>query len=552
MKYSNKKLAQSIAQLLVYKSIHNVVLSPGSRNAPLTTTFQSHPDINLYSIVDERCAAFVALGMIQKMHNPVAICCTSGSALLNYYPAVSEAFYRNLPLIILSADRPKDKVDQSVGQTIRQENIFENHIGLSVNLTEDESVKGMQYNERLINEALNFAIQKHLPVHINIPFSEPLYGLEEAMRVSPKVIQPILFDKVLAVNELEAFAKLWNASEKKLVLVGMFPKDELLQTQINHLLEDPSCIVLSETTSNIHHKKLIDTIDQTIFSLNEDELETLRPEILLTIGQNIISKKVKDFIAKHPPKVHLNIEPNGNIIDTFDTLTHSFETSPTLFFSQFFYLTQNKISDYQEKWLNLKNKKRIRHAEYLAQCPFSDLKAMEFILDNLSQNTDLHLGNSSVVRYAQLFEPNSSVEYFSNRGTSGIDGSTSTAIGSAMMSDRPSVLITGDISFFYDSNALWNKYIPENFIIIIINNGGGEIFKFIPGPDKTDALNDYFVTQHQLSAIHLAQMYQFEYISIESLENLPKINLHNPKNKTIFEIKTQNSENTFILKQYFT
>lgn len=552
MKYSNKKLAQSIAQLLVYKSIHNVVLSPGSRNAPLTTTFQSHPDINLYSIVDERCAAFVALGMIQKTHNPVAICCTSGSALLNYYPAVSEAFYRNLPLIILSADRPKDKVDQSVGQTIRQENVFENHIGLSVNLTEDESVKGMQYNERLINEALNFAIQKQLPVHINIPFSEPLYGLEETMCASPKVIQPIHFDKVLAVNELEAFAKLWNASEKKLVLVGMFPKDELLQTQINHLLEDPSCIVLSETTSNIHHEKLIDTIDQTIFSLNEEELETLRPEILLTIGQNIISKKVKDFIAKHPPKVHLNIEPNGNIIDTFDTLTHSFETSPTLFFSQFFYLTQNKTSDYQEKWLNLKNKKRIRHVEYLAQCPFSDLKAMEFILHNLPQNTDLHLGNSSVVRYAQLFEPNSSVEYFSNRGTSGIDGSTSTAIGSAMMSDRPSVLITGDISFFYDSNALWNKYIPENFIIIILNNGGGEIFKFIPGPDKTDALNDYFVTQHQLSAVHLAQMYQFEYISIESLEDLTKINLQNPKNKTIIEIKTQNSENTLILKQYFT
>lgn len=553
MKYSSKKVAQSLTEIMISKKIEHVIVSPGSRNAPLTTTFQSHPSIKPYSIVDERCAAFVALGMSIKKKQPIAVCCTSGSALLNYYPAVSEAFYQNVPLIILSADRPKEKIDQSFGQTIRQEHVFQNHIGFSANLIEDSSEKGLRYNERLINEALNIAIQKQLPVHINIPFSEPFYDLEETISVSPKIIQQLPFDKVLQVDELNCFATLWNQSKKKMVLLGQLPKESLFQEQINHLLEDPSVIVLHETTSNISHEKTINSIDKTIFSLSEDDFKRVKPDILITLGKNIISKKIKKLLELYPAKYHANISPNGDVIDTFSSLTHHFETTPEMFFSQFFYLTKIQDSDYQENWLSIKNQKNTKHQSYLQHCPFSDLKVFEIILQALPQNIDLHCSNSSIIRYAQLFDIDSSIEHFCNRGTSGIDGSTSTALGAAMVSKKQTVFITGDISFFYDSNALWNNYTPSNLVIILLNNGGGEIFKFIPGPDQTNALQNYFATEHTLTAKHLASMYGYHYLTANNLESLHNHipNLFSKNQPTLLEINTQKVENATILRQYF-
>lgn len=552
-KYSSKKTAQSLTEILVAKNIEHAVLSPGSRNAPLTTTFQSHPSIKTYSIVDERCAAFVALGIVQKKQKPVVICCTSGSALLNYYPAVSEAFYQRKPLVIISADRPQNKIDQSFGQTIRQENVFHNHIGFSANLVEDSSVKALHYNERLINEALNIAIQKRLPVHINIPFSEPFYNLESSISVSPKIIQHTSFEKLVNVNELDDFAKKWNASKKKMVLIGQLPKQPIFQEQINHLLKDPSIIVLCETTSNIYHEKAINSIDKTIFSLTPHNFEKIKPEILITVGQNVISKKIKKLLQQFPSKYHANIAPEGNIVDTFSSLTHNFETTETLFFSQFFYLTQTNNSNYQKVWLNLKEEKDKKHQLFLKQCHFSDLKVFEIILQELPQNIDLHLSNSSIVRYAQLFDTNPTIEYYANRGTSGIEGSTSTAMGSAMATSKQTILITGDISFFYDSNALWNSYTPEHFVIILLNNGGGEIFKFIPGPDQTNALEDYFVTQHTLTAEHLATMYGYNYFKMNQLDNLKQRlqTLSSNNQPTLLEIDTREVENASILKNYF-
>ncbi|MFV0529962.1 MAG: 2-succinyl-5-enolpyruvyl-6-hydroxy-3-cyclohexene-1-carboxylic-acid synthase [Flavobacteriales bacterium] len=553
MKYSSEKTAQSLTEILVSKQIDHIVISPGSRNAPLTTTFYSHPAVKPYSVVDERSAAFVALGMIQKIKKPVVACCTSGSALLNYYPAVSEAFYQNKPLIIISADRPKEKIDQSFGQTVRQENVFKNHIGFSANLVEDSSEKGLRYNERLINEALNIAVQKQLPVHINIPFSEPFYGLEKFISVSPKIIQHSSFDKILNVNELENFSKIWNCSKQKMVLIGQLPKTTLFQEQIDHLLKDPSVIILHETTSNIYHKKAINSIDKIIFSLSDADFERIKPEILITVEKNIISKKIKNFLEKYPAKYHANINFNGDVIDTFSSLTHNFETTPELFFSQFFYLTKFISSDYQDIWLNLKQEKQKKHTAFLTQCEFSDLKVFETILKQLPSDIDLHLSNSSIVRYAQLFDINSTIEHYCNRGTSGIDGSMSTAIGSAMMTSKQTVFITGDISFFYDSNALWNSYTPQNFVIILINNGGGEIFKFIPGPDKTDALKQYFVTEHSLTAQYLAQMHGYHYAKVNHLEDLqkqlPAVFLSNQP--TLLEIDTRKVENATILKNYF-
>jgi 2-succinyl-5-enolpyruvyl-6-hydroxy-3-cyclohexene-1-carboxylate synthase len=553
MKYPKNDLAQLVIASCVANGIEDVVISPGSRNAPLTIGFKHHPKIKTYSIVDERCAAFVALGMAQQKQKPVAVVCTSGSALLNYYPAFSEAFYSDIPLVVLSADRPDHMIDIGDGQTIRQKNVFENHSLYNANLVVDANEK----NKTLLNEALETSIQQKGPVHINIPFDEPLYETVETIIEFPlkKHVDPALFYETeipLDVDFLQTFADKWNNASKKIVLIGTCFPDALLEKQILHLLKDPSVLIFAETISNQTHPKIINQIDQLIFPLEDVDFEKLQPEILLTIGGMVVSKRIKQFLRKYQPKQHWHVDFKTKM-DTYYCLNHHFKISPQLFFSQFFFLTKEKSSDYQQYWLQQKEKRQAKHQIYLDKIPFSDFKVFDAVLKSIPSDAHLQLGNSSVIRYAQLFNLKPTLKVFCNRGTSGIDGSTSTAIGAAMTTEKQTVFITGDISFFYDSNALWNAYVPKNFRIILLNNGGGTIFKFIPGPTNSNAL-DYFETPHNYTAEHLCKMYGFEYDCVENNEDL-KLSLHNfykegtsPK---LLEVQTLTANNDVILKEYF-
>jgi 2-succinyl-5-enolpyruvyl-6-hydroxy-3-cyclohexene-1-carboxylate synthase len=544
--FPKDELAQLVIASCVANCIEHVVISPGSRNAPLTIGFYNHSDIHTYSIVDERCAAFFALGIAQQIQKPVAIVCTSGSALLNYYPAISEAFYSNIPLIIISADRPKQFIDIGDGQTIRQENVFANHILFSASLEVNS-----ESNLKVLNECFKTGIQKRGPVHINVPFDEPLYEVTDDI-VKLKDVDRTVYETPLMVDELQKFADVWNVSSKKMVLVGSNYPDEFLQIQLNKLIEDDSVIILTETTSNLYHAKLINGIDKVLFPLSEEDLNELKPEILLTFGGMIISKKVKQFLRKNKPEQHWHIDSN-RAYDTFFSLSKHFEISPQLFFSQFFFLTIKKESDYQKKWLILKNTRIQGHRKFLASCEYSDLKVFESILESVPNDSQLQLSNSSIIRYAQLFDVNSSLDIFCNRGTSGIDGSTSTAIGAALINKNRTTFITGDISFFYDSNALWNQHIKSDFRIIILNNNGGGIFKIIPGPKESNTLS-YFETPHGLTANHLAAMYDFDYVNAHSLEAIVDEleGFYKPSVKPkILEIFTPSNTNDLILKSYF-
>lgn len=544
--FPKNELAQRVIASCVTNNIEHVVISPGSRNAPLTIGFTNHPSIKTYSIVDERSAAFFALGVAQQTQKPVAVVCTSGSAMLNYYPAVSEAFYSNIPLVVISADRPKHLIDIGDGQTIRQENVFKNHILSSVNLEVDS-----RDTINRLNIAFKKSIQQKGPVHINVSFEDPLYEVVNDMIE----LQPVVFESIdipLEVDELQKFANVWNASSKKMVLIGTSLPDELLQVQLNKIMEDDSVIVLTESTSNLHHANFINGIDKAIFTLDDEELKELKPEILLTFGGMIVSKKVKQFLRKHKPKHHWHVDLH-RAFDTFFCLSQHFRVSPQLFFSQFFFLTEENKSEYQTQWNVIKSARNKKHQQFLKSCEYSDLKVFESVLDSVPEHSQLQLSNSSIIRYSQLFDLNPLLKIFCNRGTSGIDGSTSTAIGAAWVVENQTVFITGDISFFYDSNALWNKQIKSDFRIIIINNNGGGIFKFIPGPKETNALT-YFETPHGLTAVHLAKMHGFEYISASSTDKvevaLEKFYLDSEKPK-ILEIFTPSSQNDLILKSYF-
>ncbi|WP_299247424.1 2-succinyl-5-enolpyruvyl-6-hydroxy-3-cyclohexene-1-carboxylic-acid synthase [uncultured Lacinutrix sp.] len=569
MKHPKIPLAQTVVQLCKAKNIQHIVLSPGSRNAPLTIGFTHNPFFKCYSIVDERCAAFFAMGIAQQIQEPVAVVCTSGSALLNYYPAVAEAYYSNIPLLVLSADRPKHLVGIGDGQTINQENVYKNHILYSANLKQDldeenkfeasEKAKYLDlqkrvqdFNEEEINKAINVSVSEKGPVHINIPFNEPLYDIVEELVVNPEVIP--LAEKNIEKEDLSVFLKLWNTAKRKLVLVGVNQPNSIEQQYLDCLAEDESVLVLTETTSNIHNERFIPGIDKLIAALNTEELEQLKPEILLTFGGLVVSKKIKKFLRDCKLKQHWHIgEQDAN--DTFFALNKVFKMPVNAFFSQFLPQTSTVQSEYNSFWLTAFNSRREKHEAYLKTIPFSDFKAFEILLNEIPSHSQLQVGNSSTIRYTQLFDLKTSIEVFCNRGTSGIDGSTSTAIGAATASKLQTTFITGDLSFLYDSNAFWNNYIPNNFRVIVVNNAGGGIFRILPGHKNTLNYDTYFETKHNLTAKQLCSMYDFEYKTASNALELDSVlenfYIEDAKPK-LLEIFTPSKLNDETLLKYFT
>ena len=543
--YPKKELAQLLLSACHQFEIDTVVISPGSRNAPLTIGFTNHPDFETISIVDERCAAFFALGIAQQRQKRVAIVCTSGSALLNYYPAIAEAYYSQIPLVVISADRPKHLIDIGDGQTIRQENVFQNHILHSANLREGESDSNM----KSLVKAFSLLTHVKGPIHINAPFDEPLYETVPEMEAFKIVIEDS--NPVDEINYKE-LATQWNDAAKKMILVGVHYPDAELEMLLDKVADDPSVLVLTETTSNLHNRSFISSIDNLIFNLTDEEFKSLQPDILLTFGGLIVSKKIKRFLRDYQPKEHWHVN-ELRAFDTYHALTKHIKIDSHTFFSNFGPLREYKNgSAYEAKWIGYRDHTYQKHVDFLKSASYSDFKVFEKVLASIPDHSEVQFSNSAIIRYSQLFPMNKTVTVFCNRGTSGIDGSTSTAIGAAYASKKQTTLITGDLSFFYDSNALWNTHIPKNFRIILVNNDGGGIFKIIPGPASTNALS-YFETPHGLTAEHLCKMFDFEYSTasdIESVETTLEKWYQDSGRPKVLEIFTPNSDNDRVLKEY--
>ncbi|MCW5520429.1 2-succinyl-5-enolpyruvyl-6-hydroxy-3-cyclohexene-1-carboxylic-acid synthase [Aureitalea sp. L0-47] len=549
MNYSSKRLSQTITQLCLAKEIDHVVISPGSRNAPLTIGFTEHPGFKTYSIVDERCAAFFALGLAQQLKKPVAIVCTSGSALLNYYPAVAEAYYSDVPLVVISADRPEQLVEVGDGQTIKQENVFEGHILYSANCKdrEDAQIK----NETEINIALNTAIELRGPVHINAPFNEPLYEKVADLDVRPQHVPARISEDVLP--DFDSLRSIWEGAGRKMIIMGVMSPETLPQGVIDQLAADPELIVFTETTSNTHHSSYFPAIDQLIFSLDDQGFSELQPEVLITIGGMVISKRIKAFLRKYNPEHHWHVDPK-KAYDTYFSLTEHIEMRPGPFFESLLSEVNPPANGYRDKWLKVKEHRLAKHEDYLKEIPYSDFTTYETVFKRIPENYMLQIANSAAIRYSQLFETDPSVKVYCNRGTSGIDGSTSTAIGASVGSPLKTVFVTGDLSFFYDSNALWNQYIPKDFRIIIVNNSGGGIFRILPRAKEAVHFERFFETTHHLNAKNLCEMYNLSYASAHDNEGIEKCLLdffaESDKPK-VLEIFTPAEINDEILMGYF-
>ena len=552
---SKQPLSQSIIQLCKSHNIQHIVISPGSRNAPLTIGFTNHDFFECYSIVDERSAGFFALGIAQQLQQAVVLVCTSGSALVNYYPAVTEAFYSRIPLVVISADRPEHLINIGDGQTIMQPHIFGAHILYEANLKQyikKSFFNVVNKNDSLIDKALHIATANKGPVHINAPFPEPLYETVGEFLVQPELIK--IKKKTVSFSISNLDAKKWCSSKRKMVLVGVNPPKSVQEIYLKLIANDPSVIVLTETTSNLNHSNFFSSIDQLITPLDATDFDSLQPDLLITFGGMVVSKKIKTFLRSNPPKTHWHIDP---VIanDTFFCLTKHFKCTVNTFFAKLNLSSiPLPISIYFEKWNSIKMRRIQKHNEYVKSIPFSDFKVFDSVLSQIPNNYMVQSSNSSTIRYLQLFEINPSLTVFCNRGTSGIDGSTSTAIGAACVSQQPTVFITGDLSFFYDSNALWNNYIPLNFRIIIVNNRGGGIFRILPGNKNSENFSTFFETNHLLNAEPISKLFDLEYTSASSKEELDTalVDFYKQSSRPkILEIFTPSSKNDQILLSYF-
>lgn len=488
---------------------------PGSRNAPIVHALLNSSNAVLFSQLDERCAGYHALGLAKRLQKPVAIVCTSGTAALNLAPAMAEAYYQGIPIIAITADRPIDSTNSFENQAILQTNIFSNFIGaeIGINLAVE---KGSQFNF-LVSQSLN-SITINKPVHINIHLDEPLYEFSDT-DLMVQTNQPInadfpndfqiaktdIPDRVL--NNIKTF-------DRTLVVLG-FSTQPVEITHLNHIMITDTCSA-NYKNGNVHFFEFY------IDALSEDEGGALRPDLLITNGTFLLSKRLKNWLKTNKPKYHLHIgdapEYKSPYCEDFDVINCSLDQI----------LAHLSLSEeYQNQWLenetnwSLVTKNRFRKMK----SPFHEIL---FSLLSQAERPALHCGNSMSVRYASLFQAlHGGFEHLiCNRGTSGIDGCLSTFLGYASKTPTKPWLLIGDLSFFYDSNAFWLNELPEEFIVLIINNRKGQIFNAIDGPDQFKKGKSYITTPHNYSAFQTAKMHEIDYYPVKDKADAAALNMN--------------------------
>ena len=560
----------NIAEICALQGVQQVVLSPGSRCAPLTLAFARHPSIQVRTISDERAAAFIALGMALTSGRVVGLVCTSGTAALNYAPAIAEAFYQQVPLLIFTADRPAEWIDQLDGQTIRQENIYNRHVKRSFSFPADgQHPDTIWYGERLISEAILETQAYPLgPVHINVPLREPFYPTPtEPITYSTKikVIHEFRNEYFLNISQISLLRTALSAPQTKYAKILMVVGQQLPNPELADALllfaQATGAVLVADVISNLHQIPVVCRYQDIYLNGRQtQEAEILRPDLLITFGLSNISKNLKQYLRIYPPQAHWHVQPAGTVADPFQSLTQIIRAKPLHFFTALTNIDDielEKGTAYQQAWQQREQQAETYLHKFVDVLEFNEFTAYRRVLKSLPAGSLLHLANSMSVRYANIIglAANQQIEVYCNRGTSGIDGCTSTAVGSALCTNQLTVLITGDLAFFYDRNALWHNYLPQNLRIVLLNNHAGGIFRLIDGPRQQPELADYFETYQPLNAEQTAQDFKLAYYKCESLtelaDKLPEFWQQGPgileiitdsvKNAAFFDLFKQNS-----------
>ncbi len=557
----------SVPAICAALGVKHAVICPGSRSAPLTVGFARNEEITCKVIPDERSAAFIALGMAQQLKSPVVLICTSGSAALNFAPAIAEAFFQQIPLLVFTADRPPEWIDQLDGQTIRQTNIYGHHVKVSLNAPVDTQHTDAQWHlQRLISEAYGAAnnIPKG-PAHINFPFREPLYT-DSTTTIDNGEIKTIKITSGkagLSTETLKLIEEKWLSYHKKLMVCGQIEWGMEEINQLKQLIKDWKIPVVGDIIANLH--QIEGAISHPDVFINADKSglkESLQPDLLITCGKSVLSKHLKQLLRSYKPKEHWHIQLAGAAADTFQSLTQVLQTD-TLSFLQSINQIE-KHSDFNEQkqenyfhiWQIEERKAQRLVQNFFPKEPLGEMEIVAEIIGNLPNNTTLHLANSMSVRYANfigLKEKRPDITVRSNRGTSGIDGCTSTALGTTLVTKQMQVLITGDLAFFYDRNAFWHNYEYNNLRVIVLNNHSGTIFRMIKGPDTQPELETYFETEQKLTAKHLANEFGIDYLKIDKrskLKNYINSFFEDDGKAKILEIESLGADNKKLLGEF--
>lgn len=515
---SNKKNILQLVTLMLEHGVRDVVTCPGSRNAPIIHTLQEvvksqTKPLCLHPLTDERSAGFFAIGQALATGRPVAIIVTSGSALVNLHPAVTEAYYQQVPLIVISADRPEAWIGQMDGQTMPQEGVFGRICKMSVSLPEVKDKEDAWLCNRMLNEVLMESTHRgNGPVHINVPISEQLYEFDTPSLPKERVIRRI---EGVYPKQLRELAELLRTSKKRMIILGQKPDDKQISSELIQEL-NRDYVILCEHLANAGEGSVALLLNNQLMDKLESDAENLRPDLVITIGGHIVNKRLKQFLRTHQPKQHWHVSADGKVADLFKCLTTVVEAPPYTFLQGLASLTipLNESEDYPTRWKetlltssqNHKTKDVVDREQII----------VGKLITKLPDNAVLHLANSSSVRYAQEYSLKQSVTVCCNRGINGIEGCLSSAVGFAQATqERPNFVVIGDLAFFYDQNALWNTELPKNLHILLLNNGGGKIFETLPLPDSKES-RKLIQAKHDTSAKSVAQMYGLRYMSEEA------------------------------------
>lgn len=540
MKDTASETTRILLDVLERQGVRNIVLSPGSRNAPLLISCSQRKKLKKTIIPDERTAAFTALGMATVSGELVALACTSGTALYNYAPAVAEAFYRNIPLIVISADRPSQWIDQDDSQTLVQFGALERIVKGSFNLPVDSTRQGCAnpdyhsegewFANRTANEAMMLAKSGIPgPVHINLQLDTPLGAMMERPEVSvpddytERIIRNIENPSGLPPHMMERLAE--TLHDKKIMLVaGFMAPSDAMNRAVKRFATLSNVTVLAETLSNLHLSGNPYLIDGILTRLDANQKEKLRPDIVISIGGALVSRMLKEYLRGCMGTVHWTLGDTPTGRDVFQRLTTHIDASPERFLysiagymDRIAHKSGVDIPAYGDAWRNAKEEILPGYDEELKECGWSELKAVNMLCNALAGTScNLFLSNGTTVRYAQLCTRKLPHACFGNRGVSGIDGTNATAYGAALEYAGTTVLLTGDMSFLYCPQILQYDTGNADLRIVVINNSGGGIFRFIAQTRSLEMREEYFCAPSEPHISGLAGVYGWNYLRAES------------------------------------
>ncbi len=531
-------LVDQLVEICAGRGVHDWILAPGSRSAPLTVALTRHPTMRCRLIFDERAAAYVALGLAQQLRTPVGLVCTSGTAAVNFAPAVVEAFYQGVPLLVLTADRPPEWIDQQDNQAIHQVDLYSPHVRGGFTLPLDDGKPDTRwFVARIVANAIDLAEGwEPGPVHINVPLREPLYTPPQAAPAATTTALVAAPPRALASRPQlteAAWQELldqWHSAPRKLLVAGMHPADACLHTALAALAADPGVAIFADVTANLHALPWVPShADAILGTRDAAALERLRPDLVVNFGGQVTSKNIKTLLRGRGPKALWHVRPSLVAPDTYQALTHTVPMHAADFFGQLAARVRQSPggSDaaYQAAWAALDREAATVLDRLLAEGPFNEFAAVHQVLKALPPGSLLQAGNSMPIRYINLLgmQPgHHPAQVNGNRGTSGIDGTVSTTVGAAMaagahtgsLTGALTTLIVGDLGFFYDRNGLWHRHLPPNLRIVVLNNHGGGIFDIIEGPNQLERARQetYFLTPQPLTARRTAEDHGLRYL----------------------------------------